>query len=108
MPIIVLFYEENGLSLHEIFILKSIYSVILVSLDIPTGYLADAWGRKNCLLTGCIIAFFGFVWYSFSATFSAFFIAEILLGTGQILVSGADSALLYPAGGPLLWQKARR
>ncbi len=95
MPIIVLFYEENGLSLHEIFILKSIYSVILVSLDIPTGYLADAWGRKNCLLTGCIIAFFGFVWYSFSATFSAFFIAEILLGIGQSLVSGADSALLY-------------
>ena len=47
MPIIVLFYEENGLGLKDIFLLKSVYSIVLVSLDIPTGYLADAWGRKN-------------------------------------------------------------
>ena len=91
MPIIVLFYEENGLGLKDIFLLKSVYSIVLVSLDIPTGYLADAWGRKNCLITGCIVAFGG----SLSSTFYAFFIAEILLGIGQSLVSGADSALLY-------------
>jgi len=95
MPIIVLFYEENGLGLKEIFLLKSVYSVVLVSLDIPTGYLADAWGRRNCLLSGCIVAFLGFVCYSLSSTFTAFFLAEILLGIGQSLVSGADSALLY-------------
>lgn len=95
MPIIVLFYESNGLSLKEIFLLKSVYSIVLVTLDIPTGYLADAWGRRNCLLTGCIISLGGFICYSFSSTFGAFFIAELLLGVGQSLVSGADSALLY-------------
>lgn len=95
MPIIVLFYESNGLGLKEIFLLKSVYSIVLVSLDIPTGYLADAWGRRNCLFSGCLIAFGGFIYYSFSYTFGAFFIAEILLGIGQSLVSGADSALLY-------------
>lgn len=95
MPIIVLFYEENRLGLHEIFLLKSVYSVVLVSLDIPTGYLADSWGRKNCLLTGCLVAFGGYLCYSFSYTFAAFFLAEILLGIGQSLISGADSALLY-------------
>ena len=95
MPIIVLFYEENGLNLQEIFLLKSIYSIVLVSLDIPTGYLADAWGRKNCIITGCLVVFGGFICYSFSSTFAAFFVAEILLGVGQSLVSGADSALLY-------------
>lgn len=95
MPIIVLFYEENGLGLKDIFLLKSVYSIVLVILDIPTGYLADVWGRKNCLLTGCLIAFGGFICYSFSSVFGAFLIAEILLGIGQSLVSGADSALLY-------------
>ena len=35
MPIIVLFYEENGLGLKDIFLLKSVYSIVLVSLDIP-------------------------------------------------------------------------
>ncbi len=61
MPIIVLFYQENGLGLKEIFLLKSVYSIVSVALDIPTGYLADAWGRKKCLLAGCLIAFGGAV-----------------------------------------------
>lgn len=95
MPIIVLFYERNGLSLQEIFILKSVYSIVLVMLDIPTGFLADAWGRKRCLLTGSIIAFGGYLFYSFSSDLWAFFAAEVLLGIGQSLISGADSALLY-------------
>lgn len=95
MPVIVLFYNECGLDLADIFILKSVYSIAMVSLEIPTGYLADVWGRRNCLITGCIFCFLGFINYSLSDTFLAFFISEILLGFGQSLVSGADSALLY-------------
>lgn len=95
MPIIVLFYKECGLDLADIFILKSVYSIAMVSLEIPTGYLADVWGRRNCLIAGCIFCFLGFTNYSISDTFTAFFLSEILLGFGQSLVSGADSALLY-------------
>ena len=75
--------------------LKSVYSIAMVSLEIPTGYLADVWGRRNCLIAGCIFCFLGFTNYSISDTFTAFFLSEILLGFGQSLVSGADSALLY-------------
>ena len=53
MPIIVLFYKECGLDLADIFILKSVYSIAMVSLEIPTGYLADVWGRgMHILLSG--------------------------------------------------------
>lgn len=95
MPIIVLFYEENGLSLQDVFLLKSVYSVAMVAFEIPAGYLADVWGRRNVLLLGCILAFGGFMSYSFSDGLGIFFLAEILLGIGQSMVSGADSALLY-------------
>lgn len=95
MPIIVLFYEKHGLGLQDVFILKSVYSVAAVALEIPSGYLADVWGRRNCLISGCILFFFGYLCYSFTSTFEAFLMAEILLGTGQTLVNGADSALLY-------------
>lgn len=95
MPIIVLFYQECGLGLRDVFLLKSIYSVAIVSFEIPAGYLADVWGRRNSLLTGCILAFAGYLFYSFSGTFFTFAIAEIFLGIGQSMVSGADSALLY-------------
>lgn len=95
MPVIVLFYEENGLNLQDIFLLKSVYSVAVVAFEIPAGYLADVRGRRNTLLIGCLLAFGGFLCYSFSYTLGAFFLAEVLLGTGQSLISGADSALLY-------------
>ena len=95
MPIIVLFYEKHGLGLQDVFILKSVYSVAAVALEIPSGYLADVWGRKKCLISGCILFFFGYLCYSFTSTFHAFICAEILLGIGQTLVNGADSALLY-------------
>lgn len=95
MPIIVLFYEDHGLGLQDVFILKSVYSVAAVALEIPSGYLADVWGRRKCLILGCILFFFGYLCYSFTSTFAAFVVAEILLGTGQTLVNGADSALLY-------------
>lgn len=95
MPIIVLFYEDHGLGLQDVFILKSVYSIAAVALEIPSGYLADVWGRRKCLILGCILFFLGYLCYSFTSTFAAFVIAEILLGTGQTLVNGADSALLY-------------
>ena len=95
MPIIVLFYEEHGLGLHDVFVLKSVYSVAAVALEIPSGYLADVWGRKRCLLLGCLLFFGGYACYSFTSTFAAFLCAELLLGMGQTLVNGADSALLY-------------
>ena len=95
MPIIVLFYEDHGLGLQDVFILKSVYSIAAVALEIPSGYLADVWGRRKCLILGCILFFFGYLYHSFTSTFAAFAIAEILLGTGQTLVNGADSALLY-------------
>ena len=95
MPIIVLFYEKHGLGLQDVFILKSVYSVAAVALEIPSGYLADVWGRRNCLISGCILFFAGYVCYSLTSTFEAFLLAELLLGVGQTLVNGADSALLY-------------
>lgn len=95
MPVIVLFYGEHGLGLRDVFILKSVYSVAAVALEIPSGYLADVWGRKKCLVAGCILFFMGYMVYSATGTFSAFIVAEILLGVGQTMVNGADSALLY-------------
>ncbi|MDL2265552.1 MFS transporter [Parabacteroides sp. OttesenSCG-928-G07] len=95
MPIIVLFYGDHGLGLQEVFILKSVYSVAAVILEIPSGYLADVWGRRKCLITGSILFFAGYLCYSFTGTFYAFLIAELMLGAGQTLVNGADSALLY-------------
>ncbi|MGC9375280.1 MAG: MFS transporter [Bacteroidales bacterium] len=95
MPIVVLFYEDNGLAMRHVFLLQAIYSVSIVILEIPSGYLADVLGRKSTLVIGTIMGLLGFLTYSFSYGFTGFLVAEIILGIGQSLISGADSAMLY-------------
>ncbi|MCT4602427.1 MAG: MFS transporter [Marinifilum sp.] len=95
MPIIVLFYQENGLSMQDVLTLKGIYSVAVVILEIPSGYLADVWGRKKSLILGAILGCLGFVIYSFSYGFTGFLAAELILGIGSSFISGSDSAMLY-------------
>lgn len=95
MPIIVLFYQENGLSLQDVLSLQAIYSVAIIILEIPSGYLADIWGRKNTIILGAILGTIGFSVYSFTSGFYGFLIAELILGIGQSFISGSDSALLY-------------
>lgn len=95
MPIIVLFYQENGLEMQDVFLLQGVYSVAIVILEIPSGYLADVLGRKMTLIIGTILGFGGFVIYSVSFGFWGFLLAELTMGIGQSLISGADSAMLY-------------
>ena len=95
MPIVVLFYQDNGMGMHQIFLLKAIYSVAIVIMEIPSGWMADVWGRKKTLILGGILGSAGISIYVFSYGFFAFALAEIILGIGHSFVSGSDSAMLY-------------
>lgn len=95
MPIIALYYQENGLGMKEVLQLQGIYSVAIVLLEIPSGYFADIWGRKSTLIIGSFLGVIGFAIYSFTYGFWGFLIAELVLGIGQSFISGSDSALLY-------------
>jgi MFS family permease len=95
MPVIFPFYKEMGLSITEIMMLKSVYSIVIVALELPSGYFADVLGRKGTLIAGSFLGAIGFIIYSFSGCYAGFIIAEIALGAGQSFISGADSAMLY-------------
>ena len=95
MPIIVLFFESKALSLTQIMILQGTYSLFVALFEIPSGFFADIYGRKNSILIGSIFLFLGYVIFSFFSGFNEFLFAEILLGIGGSLISGADSAILY-------------
>ena len=95
MPIVALFYNKNGLNDFAIFSLQAIYSLSVALLEIPSGYMADVIGRRKTLILGSIFGFLGYLFYSLSSSFSGFILAEITLGLGGSLISGADSAMLY-------------
>ena len=95
MPVIVPFFQENGLSQTQVYILQSVFALIIVILEVPSGYFADVYGRKLSLLMGALFATSGFLLYSFSHSFVPLLFAEVILGIGYSFISGADSAMAY-------------
>ena len=95
MPIIVLFFQEHGLTLTEIMLLQSIYSLSVAFFEIPSGYMADLFGRRHTIILGTIFSFIGYLVFSFYDGFYVFALAQVLIGIGGSLMSGSDSALLY-------------
>lgn len=95
MPILVLFYQDNGLSMSQVLILQAVFSVMVLAFEIPSGYFSDIVGRKKSLIIGSLLGTVGYIVYSLSGSFYEFLIAEIILGFGISFVSGADSAMLY-------------
>jgi MFS family permease len=94
-PVIVLFFKENGLSMTEIMILQSAYSVAVISLEVPSGYAADVLGRRKTLLFGSACLTIGIAIYSLGQGFWGFLLAELVFAIGGAFYSGADSAMMY-------------
>jgi len=95
MPIVKLFYEQNGLNNFQLFSLHAVHSVVIGLLEVPSGYFADRFGRRNSLIIGTVMNFTGFLIYSLLSGYWGFLIAELAIGIGVSFVSGSDSALLY-------------
>ncbi|MGB0882787.1 MAG: MFS transporter [Vicingaceae bacterium] len=95
MPIIWLFYKENGLDVSDLFLIQGIYSFTIAVIEIPSGYVADVLGRKNSLIIGTFFGVVGMIIYSFSFGFEGFLFAALSLGIGQSFLSGSDTALMY-------------
>ena len=95
IPVIVPFYQENGLSMTRILVLQSVFSIAVFVFEIPSGYFADAAGRKISVVFGLICSALGFIAYTVSYSFWGFLTGELIMGLGASFISGADSALLY-------------
>ncbi|MBW2187328.1 MAG: MFS transporter, partial [Deltaproteobacteria bacterium] len=94
-PYLPLFMGENGIDKSSYGLLAAIHALSVILFEIPSGYLADAIGRKKTLIFGSLLGALGYVIYALSFSFSRFLLAMVTLGLGQSLISGSDSAMLY-------------
>lgn len=95
MPIVVVFFLSNNLSFTQIMLLQTVYSVVIVLMEVPTGAVADVMGRKVSILAGAILTAGGCALYATGYSFYQFIVAEITWGVGSTFLSGALSAFLY-------------
>ena len=95
MPVIVPLFESRGLTLAQVFYLQAIFAGFVVLFEVPSGYIADVFGRKTALVAGSVFHGIGFTWLCFAEGFIELILFEMIVGLGLSLLSGADLSLLY-------------
>jgi MFS family permease len=95
IAIMVLFYQQRGLSFSQIMILQSLYYFAKVLSEVPTGALADRFGRKKSLVIGSFCHSSAYLLIFLSHSFILFNLGEIIAGISMSFAYGADSALAY-------------
>ncbi|MEK6916523.1 MAG: MFS transporter [Nanoarchaeota archaeon] len=89
------FIDWAELNYTQIFILEAWFSFWVFALEIPTGAIADKFGRKVSLALGGVFGTIGFLIFGLTKNYFLFYVANFILAFGLAFISGANTALLY-------------
>ncbi len=96
-----LFLLDAGLSNLEAFSANAFFTAGMVIFEVPTGVVADTWGRRTSYLLGTITlatsTFLYFLMWQLQAPFWLWAVVSVLIGLGFTFFSGAVEAWLVDA-----------
>jgi len=95
VPVFVPLLQGYGLSMAQVLQTQALFALTVAILEVPSGYIADIWGRKQAIVLGSLLNGVGFLYLVWADSFADFLLYEFCLGVGVSLISGADLALLY-------------
>lgn len=93
-PFLILFFREMGLTFLEIGALFSIREIATNVLEIPTGIIADAYGRRRSMLASFSSYLLSFALFYLFPHFGIFALAMLLFAFGEAFRSGTHKALI--------------
>ena len=87
--------DGRGMSLTQVALMETIFWVALVIAEVPTGAIADRWGRRTSLFLGACGFTIASVAFAFSSTYPMLAAAYAIMAVSMTLYSGAGHALLF-------------
>lgn len=91
----VLFLASRGMNLIEIGVLESIFHITGMLMEVPTGFIADRYGRRTSRILGRIMSFISCLIMLASKSFYGFALSFVIDALSFNLESGAGDALIY-------------
>ncbi len=88
VPVTVLLASARGLTPVQIGLAFTAHGVVVVALELPTGGLADALGRRPVLLASSVLSLLGMLGFVVAHEPWAFALAYGIVGVGRALDSG--------------------
>jgi len=95
LPIYFVFLQDKGFDLAFLGLLSATFSLSLVAVEIPTGYLGDVLGRRGSLAVGAVVRAAVMVSFPFLPSKSAYLALFALWSVGWAFRSGTQDAWLY-------------
>ena len=90
----ILFLIEKGLSFTQIGSLYALREITTNLFEIPSGIIADSFGRKRALITSLLVYILSFLIFYFSYNYWLFLFAFLFYGIGEAFRSGTHKGIL--------------
>lgn len=94
-PFLMLVFLQQGLSYFAIGSLLACRIVTVNVLEIPSGALADSWGRRGCMVLSFVAYIASFLLFAFAGNPVWFFPAMMLYGVGESFRTGTHKAMIF-------------
>lgn len=95
--LMVLLMQARGIDLFQVGMVMGAYALTIVLLEVPTGGLADALGRKRVALLAYACMVGSSLIHLFAFSFMPFLLGFVLYGVGRALASGSLDAWFIDA-----------
>ena len=95
LPIAISYFQYRNLTTAEGLQILSIYSLMIVVLEYPTGVIGDQYSHKFSVLSGLLSTALGFFLLSMDGSYLFFLFSSSFVALGLSLISGSDTALLH-------------
>ncbi|MFH1439104.1 MAG: MFS transporter [Candidatus Woesearchaeota archaeon] len=89
------FLDWGSITFTQLMILQSFFVFSMFILEIPTGAVADYFGRKTSISLSAVFIALSVIIYTIYPNFYLFLLGEFFWAIGAALLSGSDQALLY-------------
>ena len=93
--LIPFFTDWGGLTLTQVFFLQAWFFLWIFLLEVPTGAVADKYGRKASLVCANVCLLIATAIYATGKGLPRFLFAEFIWAASNALASGADEAMVY-------------
>lgn len=100
IPVLTLLPLARGLSLAEVGVALSVQGFVVLLLELPSGGLADALGRRPVLVAAGVLSLLSYVLVLLAQDVRGFAAAYALMGASRALDSGPLSAWFVDESGP--------
>jgi MFS family permease len=92
LPFLILLPQARGIELSQLGLIFAVHSVVAIVLEVPSGGLADAVGRKSALVTGGALMLASLLVFAIATAIAAYMLAVAALAAGRALMSGSLEA----------------